>query len=96
MLASYGYSDGSGNYFITIDTDNCDGCGACVEACPAQVFEVVSDDPNDPLNEEPVAIVVEEKKNKIKYECGPCKPPTNRPQLPCVHACAGGAIRHSW
>ena len=28
MLANYGYKDASGDFFITIDTDKCDGCGA--------------------------------------------------------------------
>ena len=35
MLANYGYSDGSGNYFITIDTEKCNRCGDCVAACPS-------------------------------------------------------------
>jgi ferredoxin len=97
MLANYGYSDGSGNYFITIDTDKCNACGACVKACPAQIFQVVNEDPNDPMNDEPLAIVVPDKKKKIKYECGPCKPYVdNKPVLPCVAACEPGAITHSW
>ena len=96
MLASYGYKDGSGSFFITIDTDKCDGCGDCVTACPNGVFEVVDEDPNDPLREEPVAIVADDKKKKLKYECSPCKPSSNPPPLPCVEACKSKAIRHSW
>ncbi len=64
MFANYGYKDGSGDYFLTIDTDKCDGCGDCVIACPAQLFAVVDEDPNDPLREEPVVIVVKEKTKK--------------------------------
>ena len=96
MLANYGYKDASGDFFITIDTDKCNGCGDCVTACPADVFAVVDEDPNDPLREEPVAMVVDEKKKKLKYECNPCKPPSNRPPLPCVESCKTGAISHSW
>jgi ferredoxin len=96
MLANYGYSDGSGNYFVTIDTDKCNGCGDCVSACPAQVLEVLDEDPNDPFREEPLAVVRPEKKKKVKYECGPCKPYGGRPPLPCVAACPTDAISHSW
>ena len=95
MLANYGYKDGSGDYFIQIDTDKCDGCGECVSACPNSVFVVVDEDPNDPLRDEPVAIIADDKKKKIKYECGPCKP-SSRPPLPCVEACPVKAIVHSW
>lgn len=96
MLANYGYSDASGSYFITIDTDKCDGCEDCAIVCPAEAFEVVDEDPNDPMNEEPVARIVEDKVKKLKYECGPCKPATDPPPLPCVQACTRGAIAHSW
>ena len=96
MIANYGYKDGSGEFFITIDTDKCDGCGDCVSACPAGIFEVVDEDPNDPFREEPLVIVKNEKRKKIKYECGPCKPVTDRPPLPCVESCPTDAISHSW
>jgi NAD-dependent dihydropyrimidine dehydrogenase PreA subunit len=96
MLANYGYKDGSGEYFITIDTDKCDGCGDCVNACPADVFAVVDEDPNDPLREEPVALVNDDKRRKLKYECNVCKPAGETKPLPCVTSCPASAISHSW
>ncbi len=96
MLANYGYKDASGDFFITIDTDRCNGCQDCVKACPAGIFEVLDEDPNDPLRDEPVAVVVDDKKKKLKYECNPCKPSAGRPPLPCVEACGSAAISHSW
>jgi len=95
MLAHYGYKDGSGDYFITIDSGKCDGCGRCVEACPYGVLEV-GEDGNDPFREEPVAKVTEAERKKIKYTCAPCKPVTGRKPLPCVEACPLEAISHSW
>lgn len=104
MIANYGYLDGSGQYFIRIDTGKCDGCGDCVAVCPAHLLAVGADE-NDPFREEPVAKVGEDHRKKIKYSCGPCKPlPTTcrgrpgagRPPLPCVAACKPGAIEHSW
>ena len=96
MLANYGYIDGSGSYFISIDTDKCDGCGNCVTVCPAGIFEVLDEDPNDPLRDGPVAAVVGDKKKKLKYECGPCKPVNGTPKLACIEACKARAISHSW
>ncbi len=96
MLANYGYKDASGDFFITIDTDKCDGCGDCVAACPPDVFLVVDEDPNDPLRDKPVAMVASDKKKKLKYECGPCKPTSDRRPLPCVAGCKTDAISHSW
>jgi ferredoxin len=95
MLANHGYKDGSGEYFIAIDTDKCTGCGKCAEACPAKVLATVPDD-NDPFREVPVAIVTDEHRRKIKYSCAPCKPTAGRRELPCIAACEPKAIAHSW
>jgi len=72
MIVNWGYQDGSGAYFITIDTDRCHGCGDCVEACPRNAF-ALGEDPGDPLREEPVALIVEHQRKKLKYCCSPCK-----------------------
>ena len=95
MIANYGYKDGSGEYFIAIDTDKCDGCGKCVPACPYGVL-AIGEDENDPFREEPVAKVSEEHRKKIKYSCAPCKPDKDRKPLPCMEACEPDAITHSW
>lgn len=95
MIANYGYKDGSGEYFISIDTDKCDGCGDCVEACSYGVL-ITGEDLNDPFREEHVAMVSEDHRKKIKYSCAPCKPVSDRSSLPCVAACGAGAIEHSW
>ena len=70
MQASYGYEDGAGRFYITVDTDLCNGCGDCVPACPAGVLEMVEE---DPLEDTLVAAVSDEHRKKIKYSCNPCK-----------------------
>ena len=93
VKAHYGYKDGSGDYFIVIDTEECVGCEehACVAACPEGVLEIIVDDYDDE-----VAAVVEDHRKKIKYSCAPCKPDRDRPPLPCVVACPSHGISHSW
>ncbi|MEE9443569.1 MAG: 4Fe-4S dicluster domain-containing protein [candidate division Zixibacteria bacterium] len=93
MKANYGYMDGSGDFFITIDTDKCIECEhhACVSACPVGMFEIIVDDYDDE-----VVAIKEEYRKKVKYDCGPCKPTSERPPLPCVEACTPGAVSHSW
>ncbi|HLD35575.1 MAG TPA: 4Fe-4S dicluster domain-containing protein [Planctomycetota bacterium] len=97
MLANYGYNDGSGDFFITIDTDKCTGCGDCIKVCPAKVLEMITDE-SDPFREIPVVAVTGEHRKKIKYSCSPCKGVQHKSasDLPCVKACSPGAIAHSW
>ncbi len=93
MKANYGYTDGSGQYYITLDTYKCDGCGDCVQACPTSVLEVV---PNefDIIDGGDIMSVREEHRKKLKYSCAPCKPTTGGGEPPCVTACPSGAITH--
>jgi Fe-S-cluster-containing hydrogenase component 2 len=93
MRANYGYKDGSGDYFIVIETNACADCAGhpCVAACPETVFEIIEDDYDDE-----VAAVREEVRHKLKYVCAACKPVSDRPPLPCVEACPATTIEHSW
>ena len=97
MKASYGYADGSGEFYVMIDTDKCDGCGKCVQACPAGVM-AVGEDENDPLSDRLVAKVSDSERKKLKYTCANagCKPAGQKGAEKCILACAPGALCHSW
>lgn len=94
MLANYGYTDASGEYYITINTDVCVDCAEkkCVQLCPAQLFAVEVDDYDDE-----VAVIKESLRNTLKAQCAACKPLEGRPDvLPCQSGCPGQAVTHSW
>jgi len=93
--ANYGYSDGSGDWYIRIDTKLCNACANCVDACPAGSFELTEDE-HDPLSDELKACIKTAHRKSIKYVCSPCKPVQDRPPLPCVAVCEVEAIAHSW
>jgi ferredoxin len=94
LRAHYGYKDGSGDYFIIIETDKCNGCGKCIEACPYHVLEMIANEYDIEGND--MAAVKDEHRKKIKYSCAPCKPITGERKIPCVLACEPKAITHSW
>lgn len=94
MIAHYGFSDGSGNWYVTIDTDKCNGCGECVSACPSGLLQVGRDE-MDLFQEKPVAFVREEERKRIRYHCAPCKPGYGDKPTPCVMACVAEAIQLS-
>jgi ferredoxin len=91
MRANYGYADGSGEYYLTIDTDKCNGCGDCVEACPKGVF-VLSLDDYDELK----AIVKMEFAHSLSYECPGFHKSCVKESTNCHTACDSDAIAHSW
>jgi Fe-S-cluster-containing hydrogenase component 2 len=93
MIANYGYQDGSGTYFITVDTEKCNSCGDCVKACLYGVLEMASDE-FDPLEDRTVVSVIEEHRNKLKYSCALCISSNEKKGLPCVLACSQEALTH--
>jgi ferredoxin len=95
MIANFGYKDGSGEFFITIDTEKCNGCGDCIPVCPAGVLEIRENE-FDPLAEDEMAAVKEEHRKKIKYSCAPCKSKDSSSKEPCISVCEPNAITHSW
>ncbi|GAA0182795.1 hypothetical protein SH2C18_51040 [Clostridium sediminicola] len=94
MIANYGYEDGTGNYYITIDTNKCGACQekGCLKACPQGLFQVEVDDWDDE-----VVVIPKDLCNTLRTVCAGCKPADNRPdRLPCQQACVAQAITHSW
>jgi len=92
LITHYGYIDGSGEYFVVVDSDKCNGCRKCVEKCPMHALELVSEFID--LEDKIVVAVTEEHRKRIRYTCAECKPGQN--VTPCVLACDSGAIACVW
>lgn len=92
MIIYYGYADGSGEYYIVVDSEKCNGCGECVKRCPQKALETTTI-PVD-IEEQQIAQVKEEHRKKIKYTCAPCRPEQKTP--PCVLSCKSKAITCVW
>jgi ferredoxin len=91
MRAHYGYADGSGQYYLTIDTDRCDGCGRCVSACPYGVLELALDD-----YDELKAVLKQELSSHLGEVCPGYHGSCSRRTPNCHGACPTAAIEHSW
>ena len=87
MIANYGYMDGSGEFYVVLDTDKCTGCGKCVPACPAHALEDYVDD-----YDQKIMKLVEAHAHTLKYDCGQCNPVGAPKNAKCEQACAPGAI----
>jgi ferredoxin len=97
VIANYGYEDGSGFYYITIDSEACVTCHDrnCVAACPRGIYAIEPDDYDDL-----VAVVVETARKRLRELCAECKGSDGDKgpgrTLPCTSACTAGALEHSW
>lgn len=94
MIANYGYADGSGSYYIRIDTNKCGICQekGCIKVCPAGLFQIEVDDWDDE-----VVTINKAKRNMLRISCAACKAIDNYSELlPCKKSCRLQAIEHSW
>ncbi len=91
MIANYGYEDGSGHYYIKIDTAKCAECAtkACIEVCPEKLFANELDDFDDE-----VVVIREEVRHTLQTNCANCK--ADDKTGVCVSKCEAEAISFSW
>lgn len=91
MIANYGYEDGSGHYYIKIDTSKCAECKdkGCITLCPEKLFVTELDDFDDE-----VVLIREDGRNTLLTSCSGCKASSEK-EL-CIKACAANAIGFSW
>jgi NAD-dependent dihydropyrimidine dehydrogenase PreA subunit len=91
IKVSYGYSDGTGEYFITIDTDRCDGCGQCVPVCPSGVF-IMAESDSGQLKVK----VKEEARKKLAFLCPGFHSCSRQQKDNCCSICTKEAISLTW
>lgn len=101
----YGYKDGAGTWYITIDTNVCDGCegmegsARCVDVCPSDMWELKPDEFAIMADDdEMIAGIKEEHQKSVRYDCSPCKSPSGDGDgvAKCAQACPVDAISFSW
>jgi ferredoxin len=93
MIIQYGYTDATGEYYISINTDNCNGCEDCVNACPGNLLEMTIDDYDNT-----VVKIRDEVVKTIGFLC-----PGNQTgqredscHVACKAACPFDVFQHSW
>jgi len=91
MKAHYGYTDGTGDYYIVIDSDVCNGCGKCVDACPAGVLIVEKDDSGREK-----AKVKDSVRRKLANVCPGFVECSRQHTDNCHSVCDCNAICHTW
>jgi ferredoxin len=91
MITHYGYEDGSGSFYVSIDAEKCDACNACVDQCPQKVLAI--DTVMIDIEDKRAAVVDEARRKRIKYTCASCH---QQSDVRCVLACTKGAVSATW
>lgn len=91
MIIHYGYEDGSGRYYVSINAEKCDACNACIEKCPQKIITI--DTVMIDIDDKRVAVVDESFRKKIRNTCGECH---KQKTIHCVQACSKGAVATTW
>ncbi len=91
IRANYGYADGTGEYYLTVDTDKCDGCGDCVQACPEDILELARDDYG-----EAKAVVKPALEKSLGDVCLGYEARCRDEEVNCHTACRPDVIEHTW
>jgi ferredoxin len=91
MIIHYGYEDGSGRYYVSINAEKCDACNACIEKCPQRIITI--DTVMIDIDDKQVAVINESCRKKIKNTCGECH---KEKVIYCAKACSKGAIETTW
>jgi len=91
MIIQYGYTDGTGDYFVTIDSGRCDGCGDCVDACPAGLLVLGREDGHQPRAE-----VREDARKRLALLCPGFVSCSSKNTVNCHSTCSRDAISHTW
>ena len=92
IITYYGYTDGSGEFYIVIDSTKCTGCGKCIEKCPQSALEIITEFID--LEDKTVVAVNEKSRKKIKYTCSECL--YDGKTALCMKACEQNAISTIW
>jgi len=91
MIIHYGYEDGSGRYYVSINAETCTMCGACITACPQKI--ITSDLVMIDIDDKQVAVIDDACRKRLRDTCGMCHKDGN---VKCVTACTMGAISATW
>jgi predicted CoA-substrate-specific enzyme activase len=87
----YGYTDATGDYFITVDLAKCDGCGDCVNICPANIFELANHN-----GCQPAVRVSDSARKQIATLCPGGRICMQKQGKNCLSACPHDALGISW
>ena len=92
IITYYGYTDGSGEFYIVIDSTKCTGCGKCIEKCPQSALEIITEFID--LEDKNVVAINEKSRKKIKYTCSECL--YDGKTALCMKSCEQNAISTIW